>query len=121
MTKKILYPIGFTLACVVCLAAFSFAAGGSGTVKAGYVLTDEDGHRGVNQETFNTYEGFAISVENFKYLFDNGINLNANLRKVTLNNRNLYAAIGKPGLFKAIEKHQSVRRFQPNRQTRRQS
>ena len=110
MTKKILYPIGFTLACVVCLAAFSFAAGGSGTVKAGYVLTDEDGHRGVNQETFNTYEGFAISVENFKYLFDNGINLNANLRKVTLNNRNLYAAIGKPGLFNVSARNSQYRR-----------
>jgi hypothetical protein len=110
MTKKILYPIGFALACVVCLAAFSFAAEGSGTVRAGYVLTDEDGHRGVNQETFNSYEGFALSVERFNYLFDNGMNLNANLRNVTLNNRNLYAGIGKPGLFNLSARNNQYRR-----------
>ena len=53
MIKKILSRIAFALACVACLAAISFAAEGSGTIKAGYVLTDEDGHLCVNQETFN--------------------------------------------------------------------
>ena len=70
-----------------------------GTVKLGGVLIDDEGNPGVNQSTFNTYEGVALSLENFSYKFDNGARLFANLKNITMNNRNLRLSFRKAGQY----------------------
>lgn len=75
------------------------AGSGAGTVKLGYIYLDEEGSRAVNQETYNTYEGFGISLNQWHYNWDNGMRLKADLNNFTLNNRNLRMSIGKPGSF----------------------
>lgn len=75
------------------------AAAGSGQVKIGYTFLDEEGNQSVNHSTYNRYEGFGLSLERFRYHFDNGIRLNADLRNITLNNRNLNLGIEKSGHF----------------------
>jgi hypothetical protein len=88
--------------CVLLLVAShasAHAEGVSGSVKAGYVILDEEGNLGVNQPTFNTYEGFALSLRNFHYALADGTNFRANLENVTLNNRRLSAAVSRPGLY----------------------
>ena len=82
------------------LAAVGVRAGnGEGTVKVGYVLLDEEGNRSVEHSTFNQYEGLGLSFERFRYNFDNGLRLGADLKRITLNNRNLSLALEKSGLF----------------------
>lgn len=81
-----------------------------GTIKLGYVLADETGSLAVNQSTFNTYEGAALSFENLRYNFNNGMYLSANLRNVTLNNRNLMLRLNKPGLFSLSAYNNQYRR-----------
>lgn len=84
------------LGMVICGGAY---ADGGGQARLGYVFLDEEGNAGVNQETYNLYEGAVLSLDQFRYLFDNGLNVAADLKNMTLNNRNLSAAVSKPGLF----------------------
>ncbi len=76
-----------------------FAENGSGMIKIGYTFIDEEGNRAVNHSTFNQYEGFDFSLEKFRYFLKNGIRFDADLKRVTLNNRNLYFGAEKSGLF----------------------
>jgi hypothetical protein len=92
------------------LAATALAQG-KGDVKLGYVILDETGNRSVDRSTFNDYEGAAFSVENFRYDFKNGTFLRANLRNITLNNRNLTADVAKAGLFSLKLSHNQFRRI----------
>ncbi len=90
----------------------AFASGtGGGKIDFGYRYIDEDGNRSVNQETYNTYEGFGVSLEDWSFLFDNGISIRANLTNITLNNRNLSASIDKPGLFSFNIRNNQYRRI----------
>ncbi|PWB71129.1 hypothetical protein C3F09_08230 [candidate division GN15 bacterium] len=99
-----------TVACCLFLAGAAFAADGSGSVRVGYTIVDDTGSLGVNQETYNTYEGAGISVENFRYLFSNGMTFGADLRNVSLNNRNMRAILGKPGQFSVAFNNSQYRR-----------
>ncbi|MDD4050827.1 MAG: hypothetical protein PHR28_02855 [candidate division Zixibacteria bacterium] len=94
---------------LVCLGVETLAGGG-GQARIGYVLLDEDGNLGVNQETFNTYEGPSFSLDNFRYLTASGLNIFANLQSITLNNRNLRAGVFKPGMFTASVYNNQYRR-----------
>jgi len=99
-------------------------ADGSGRAKIGYVILDETGNLGVNQETYNLYEGAAFSLEDFRYLTPNGLNFTADLKNITLNNRNLTATASKPGLFSLTAYNNQYRRtydFDGRYFTRRQS
>lgn len=93
------------------VAGDSVMAGqGSGKVAIGYTYLDEEGSLAVNQETFNTYEGIGLSLNQWRYAFNNGVNLTANLNNITLNNRRLRADLAKPGLFSLAMHNSQYRR-----------
>ncbi len=92
-------------------AASAIAAEGGGRVRLGYVITDEEGNLGVNSETYNLYEGPSISLENFQYITDYGLNVSANLKRITLNNRHLTASVSKPRHFGLTVTNQQYRRI----------
>jgi hypothetical protein len=75
------------------------ADAGTGKVGIGYLIMDEDGSRAVNSETYNVYEGFGLSLNDWRYNWDNGTSLKANLNNVTLNNRDMRLWVAKPGRF----------------------
>ena len=117
---KILFATAAGLLC----SGVALAANGSGNVTLGYTYLDEEGNLGVNQETFNTYEGFGLSLNQWRYDFANGMMLDADLNNITLNNRNLRASIAKPGLFSlAVQNNQYTRAYDFNgsQYTRRRS
>ena len=99
-----------TTTCLLILAGVSYAADGSASVKLGYTIISDTGSLGVNQETYNSYEGFGFSVQNLRYAFANGVTLGADLKNVTLNNRNMRAIIAKPGRFSASLSNSQYRR-----------
>jgi hypothetical protein len=84
---------------------------GGGRLRLGYIYTDEEGNLAVNQETFNLYDGFAASLENARFMFDNGVNLRADLRNVSLDNRNLNFSASKAKLFSVSFHHDQYRRI----------
>jgi len=93
------------------LVSSSVQAGeGSAQVEVGYVITDEVGSLAVNQETFNTYEGFALSLRDFKYALNPEWRLTADLHDFTLNNRNLTARLRRQGKFTFDFHHDKYRR-----------
>ncbi|MEW5796170.1 MAG: hypothetical protein AB1772_07390 [Candidatus Zixiibacteriota bacterium] len=89
----------------------SLASAGSGTVKAGYLFTDEVGDRALNQETFNVYSGMGLSLERFSFQFQNGVRVTSDLTDLTLNNRNLTFGIEKTGKFRLDLHNDQYRRF----------
>nr|MBN2277370.1 hypothetical protein [candidate division Zixibacteria bacterium] len=89
----------FSLLLWIVTGAPTLAGSGVGQVKIGYTIMDEEGNLSVNQSTFNCYEGFDLSLEKFRYGFDNGMRLSADLQRLTLNNRNLNFGLEKSGLF----------------------
>ena len=93
-----------------------------GVVKVGFVYVDDEGNRGVNQSTYNLYEGAALSLEKFSYRFDDGTRVFGNFRNITLNNRNLVLGVTKSGLYGLTMRNNQYRRtysFQGSRFTRR--
>ncbi|PJA30452.1 MAG: hypothetical protein CO189_00080 [candidate division Zixibacteria bacterium CG_4_9_14_3_um_filter_46_8] len=114
--------VTFALASLLLGTAVQASAQGSGDLKIGYIFLDEDGNQSVNYPTFNDYEGVAFSLENFRYLFDNGIRLNANLKNMSLDNRNLNFKVDKPRLFGLSFNHNQYRRvygFEGDEKTKR--
>jgi hypothetical protein len=107
---RIARTVSTTLIGVFLMAGSAALAGGGGQARIGYVFLDEDGNLGVNQETFNTYEGPSLSLDDFRYLTGNGFNISADLQNITLNNRNLRAGVFKPGLFTASVYNNQYRR-----------
>ncbi len=93
------------------VSSVAHSSSGSGDVALSYIFLDEEGNLSVNQSTFNDYEGAALSLENLRYRFGNGFNLRADLRNLTLNNRNLRASLGKAGLFGVSLFHNKYRRL----------
>ncbi len=82
----------------------------SGTVRVGHVFMDDEGDRSVNQSSFNTYEGAALSFENLQYCSDNMVRVNADFRNVTLNNRNLSLSVSKSGVAGVSLRNSQYRR-----------
>lgn len=93
------------------IPSLAFAGTGQGDFSVSYLFLDTDGNQSVNQSTFNLYEGAGISVENFRYTLNNGLRLNANMRNIILNNRNIWVDFGKPGLFGLQLTHHQYRRI----------
>lgn len=91
---------------IVLVAVFMLGSAGivtasqlGGVTKISYLYLDEDGNRGVNQSTFNVYEGFGLSLEKLSYVTANGTRFYGNLKDITLNNRNMVASVTRSGLF----------------------
>ncbi|MCK4657573.1 MAG: hypothetical protein KAT85_11095 [candidate division Zixibacteria bacterium] len=93
------------------IASVAHSSSGSGDVALSYIFLDEEGNQSVNQSTFNDYEGAALSFENLRYRFTNGMNLRADFRNITLNNRNLKASLRRAGLFGVSLFHNKYRRL----------
>ena len=93
------------------LAASPLTADGSGQVRVGYQLIDEEGNLGVNQETYNLYEGPGLSLENFRLATAGGLNFSANLQNIARNDRNLTASVYKSGLFGVAFNNNQYRRI----------
>ncbi len=103
------------VAAVAVVFALSGAAGAQngeydGTIKAGYVFVDTEGNKGVNQNTFNLYQGLDLSLERFSYRFDNGLNLAANIQNVAQRSRNLALSATKSGQWGVGFNHNGYRR-----------
>ncbi len=104
---------------VACLFAFLVLVGATfaseraaqGEVSLGYVYLDEEGNLSVNRGTRNLYEGMALSLEDFRYYLGHDLRLFADLRNVTLDNRNLIAGISRPGEGALTVRHQQYRRI----------
>ncbi len=93
------------------LTGSALAQSGSGVVKLGYVITDEEGSRAVNQKTFDLYEGMGLSLNDFSYYWENGLGLRADITNATLKNRNESVSLFKPGLFTLNLHHDRDRRI----------
>lgn len=105
------------------LLTASMLAAGQGDLKLGYIYLDEEGNRSVYHSSYNLYEGAALSLENFRHNFANGTRLSANLRNITVNNRNLSLGLRKSGMYGVTVHHDKYRRtysFEGDRSTRRQ-
>jgi hypothetical protein len=104
------------LTTAVGLLISAFAAGSAsadkyqGTVRAGYIYTDLEGNRAVHQPTFNLYEGFSFSLERFRYQWDSGSRLSADLTNLFLNNRRMAVGFSRPGLVGISVNHTGYRR-----------
>lgn len=96
----------------------------TGTLKAGYIYTDETGNEGVYQPSYNLYDGFVLSLEDFRYKLENNIRFFGDFKNVTLDNRNLVFGAAKTGLFSAKFSHNQYRRiysFDESRSTERKN
>jgi len=106
--------ISFLLAGAVAIlgtSPVSAADKASGSVKIGYTYIDHDGGFGVNQETYNYYEGLGLSLSDWHYGLDNGVTITGDFNNITLNNRNLRAGARKPGLFDVTFTNNQYRRI----------
>jgi hypothetical protein len=92
-------------------AGLALASDYAGTIKAGYVYTDLQGNLGINQGTFNLYDGATLSLENFTALLDHGFRVNADLYNLTLDNRRIRFGVTKPGLMGVTFNHSAYRRY----------
>ena len=90
---------GLTAVLLLGLAISVSAGGFSGTTKIGWSFIDEEGSQGVNQPTFNFYDGPVLSLERFSLSLDNGTRFYGDLRNITLNNRNLKLGVQRPGRY----------------------
>ncbi len=97
--NKFSHIAGYTLLTMIIAVGTVVGSEGSGSITLGYNILDEEGNKGVNQQTYNEYEGFAVSFNNWQYSFDNGVKFTANLLNTTLNNRNIRASLYKAGKF----------------------
>jgi hypothetical protein len=104
------------------LTGLAAASGGTGKLKLDAVILDEEGNESVNYRTFNEYEGAALSLEGFRYNFDNGMRIMADLNRITMNNRNMRLRLDQPGLFGVELSNNQYRRvysFDGDKYTRR--
>ncbi len=104
-------PVLTVCACLLLAAPALVAGTGFGTARLGYVFLDETGNQSVNQPTFNDYEGMTLSLNKFRYTFDNGMLARMDLNRISLNNRNLTGSIMRPGLFGVDVYNNQYRRF----------
>ncbi|HEU4333787.1 MAG TPA: hypothetical protein VFT32_04775 [Candidatus Eisenbacteria bacterium] len=82
-------PIGFMVAAllVLCSAPSSRAATLDGTLKVGGIVLDEEGDRSAVQETYDVYDGFAVSQVRLDGRFDAGNSFRLDLRDINLDSR----------------------------------
>ncbi|MBI4720873.1 MAG: hypothetical protein HY770_06560 [Chitinivibrionia bacterium] len=104
-------------AIALCAAHPAAADEGGGRFKIGYVYIDQEGNLSVNQESFNIDDPLAISLEDFKYFMDNGVMFNADLRRISLNNRNLAVSSSKADLFSVSLRDNRYRRVYDSAET----
>lgn len=108
-SRRLMLIVALSLLWIAVTASWA-GAQAAGTVKIGYIYTDEDGNESVYQPTFNLYDGPVVSLENFSYRFADGTRLRANLENITLKNRNLAAGLTRSGFYGLNLTHNQYRR-----------
>lgn len=78
----------------------AMAGEAKGEFKMSYTYEDEEGSEAVEQTSYNEYEGFGLSLEDFLWTFGEGYRLDADFKNITLNNRNLRLGIQRDGLYR---------------------
>jgi len=81
-----------------------------GTVRTGYIFTDIEGNQGVHQPTYNLYDGVMLSLEHFRYNWNNGMRLSADITNPALKNRRANVSFGRLGWGGLTLHHNSYRR-----------
>ena len=109
--KNIILLIVVSLVLLIASTPISAGDNGGMNVSMGYTIIDDYDNPSVNQETFNTYEGFGLSIDDFTYKMNNGIQFNGNFYNTTLNNRNIRVSAFKSGLFKLSFYNNQYRRI----------
>lgn len=87
-----------------------------GTVKLGGITLDEEGDRSAMQETFNIYDGFAVSQIRLQGTPDENHYVMFDLRDINLDDRQGNIVFRHPGSFKlnaSFDRHRQV--FDPER------
>ncbi len=107
--KIIIYKT-LPLLLLLAVAIQSNAGEGNADIKIGYISTDEVGNSSLNQESYNIYEGFSLSITDLSYITNNGIQFNADLLNTTLDNRNLRFTSSKSGVFSLSAYNNQYRR-----------
>jgi hypothetical protein len=111
MAMRLIIAISILVFVVVSIASAPvLSAGLSGDVRVGYLFLDEEGHMGVNQPTYNLYDGPVVSFERFAYRFENGARLSGSIKNITFNNRNLSVGVAKSGQYGLTVRHNKYRR-----------
>lgn len=108
--KKTGYTLLALLFLVSLLPTDTLATEQQGTLKLGYISIDREGNQGIDQNSFNLYEGAALSLENYTAYLNNGFRINADLKNITLKNRNLFLGVNKPGYGGVQFRHSAYRR-----------
>jgi hypothetical protein len=109
---------------ILLLPAMALAEGGTGTVRLGYIFTDDEGNGSTTYRAYNEYEGGALSFENFRLDLNNGMRLTATARNLTLNNRNVSVGLNQTKKFGVTINNSAYRRiysFEGGNATRRRS
>ncbi|MBD3168608.1 MAG: hypothetical protein GF307_03925 [candidate division Zixibacteria bacterium] len=106
--RKLIIPLAIT---ILAACSISYAGDGGGTIKLGYTYLEEDGNRSVNFPTFNEYQGVNLSLEDFRYNFDNGLRFSADLNNITLENRRGNIGLEKSRVFGINLSHNKYRRI----------
>jgi len=98
----------------IVLLALAVSAGQAremeGVVKAGYTSTDLEGNQSLYEPTYNLEEGFAFSLDRFRYQMENGLKLSADLHNPFLDNRRLKFGVVKSGHGGVNFKHNAYKR-----------
>ena len=110
MNRKFATIIGSILI-LAALPILCFASTGSGDIGVSYLFLDETGNNSVDHSSFNIYEGATLSVEDMRYLFNNGLRIRADMTNIFMNNRNLVFGLDKSGLFGITFSHNQYRRI----------
>jgi hypothetical protein len=97
-------------------ASSSYATTLDGTVKVGGIILDEEGDRSAVQETYDVYDGFAVSQVRMNGLFNGGNSFLLDVRDVNLDSRQgsfVYRIPQRLRLSAAYDQHRHV--FDPAR------
>jgi len=81
-----------------------------GTIRTGYIFTDIEGNQSVHQPTYNLFDGVMLSLEHFRYNWDNGMRLSADIINPALKSRRANVSFGRLGWGSITLHHNSYRR-----------
>lgn len=84
----------------------------NGEIRIGGVIRDDYGSAAAYMPSQQIYDGFLLSLDQFRYADDRGWRLSARGRNLTLNSRDLSVALGHRSLFSLnLRNDQSTRRY----------
>ncbi len=110
MLKNKIMPLLLTLGVMLFTSTTVISNDYRGSLRAGVILADIEGNNSVHQPTYNLYDGVSLSLEKFRYSWDNGLRFNANLKNTTRDNRDMTIGFYKQGHGGVNVRHNNYRR-----------